>query len=522
MGDSEKRECDTDSGDGRPVVTKLETGLPGLDSIAEGGLPVHRTTVVTGTAGSAKTVLAAHYLAAGVEQFDQAAVFVTFEESPREISKNIASFGWPVEEWIEEGRWVFVDGTVHPEQEKIESGSYDFSALVARIEHAVKRVGATRLAIDSLGAVFSQFDDAAIVRREMHRLAIALRRLGVTAVLTAERTKEYGQISRHGVEEFVADNVIVLRHVLEQEKRRRTIEILKFRGTTHLRGEFPFTIDERGGLTILPLASADLTQRSSSRRISSGNDMLDEICGGGFFRDSIILASGATGTGKTLLTSEFIAGGVEAGERCLLLGFEESHDQIVRNAEGWGFNFTDFERRGLLRMCCEYPESRSLEDQLLRIRRLIEDFEPERIAVDSLSALERTGGLKSFREFVLGLTSDIKEREIPGLFTASTSALMGGSSITETHISTITDTIILLRYVEMLGEMMRGITVLKMRGSSHSKNIYRFTIGSDGMTIDRPFANVAGILSGQLVHLPEQESKRMSRLFTNGPEQPAS
>ena len=496
-----------------PDIQKVPTGIDGLDFITHGGLPVGRTTIVAGSAGSAKTVLAANFLACAIRKFDESVVFVTFEESPEEIRRNVASFGWPIAKWEADGKWAFVDGTVDPEHETIEVGQYDFGALAARIEHAVQRVGAKRLAIDSLGAVFSQFDDRAIVRREIHRIATALRRLGVTALVTAERHDEYGSISQHGVEEFVADNVIVLRHLLEQEKRRRTIEILKFRGTTHARGEFPFTVDQRDGVVIMPLAATDLEQRSSTERVTSGNRELDRICGGGYFRDSIILASGATGTGKTLLTTEFIAGGVENGQRCLLLGFEESRDQLVRNAEGWGHDYTRFERDGLLKISCEYPEFRSLEDQLLRIKTMIEEFEPERVAVDSLSALERTGSLKSFREFVLGLTAFIKQQEIPGLFTASTSALMGGSSITETHISTITDTIILLRYVEMLGEMMRGITVLKMRGSAHEKNIFKFDIDGRGMTIGKPFRNVAGILSGQAMHVAESEIARMDRLF---------
>ena len=494
-------------------VRKLPTGIEGLDFITHGGLPEGRTTIVAGSAGSAKTVMASNFLAEGVKSFDDSVVFVTFEESPAEIRRNVASFGWPIEKWEADGKWAFVDGTVDPESEVVESGRYNFAALIARIEHATRRTGAKRLAMDSLGAIFSQFADTALVRREVHRLAIAMRRLGLTSIMTAERHREYGDISRHGVEEFVADNVIILRHLLESEKRRRTVEVLKFRGTTHARGEFPFTVDADRGIIIMPLAATDLEQKSSSTRVTSGNESLDRICGGGYYRDSIILASGATGTGKTLLTTEFVGGGVRNGQRCLLLGFEESRDQLVRNAEGWGQDYPRYEEAGLLRIACEYPEYRSLEDQLLRIKTLIDEFEPDRIAVDSLSALERTGSLKSFREFVLGVTAYIKEKEIPGLFTASTSALMGGTSITETHISTITDTIILLRYVEVLGQMMRGITVLKMRGSPHEKHIYRFDIGAGGLRIGQPFRSVAGILSGQVMHVPESDLSRIDRMF---------
>ena len=337
----------------------------------------------------------------------------------------------------------------------------------------------------------------------------------VTAVLTTEREAESDGMSRYGVEEFVADNVIILRNTLEQEKRRRTVEILKFRGAVHQKGEFPFTVTSDEGVVVLPLSAIELRQKSSSIRVTSGNAELDTMCGGGFFRDSIILASGATGTGKTLLTTEFIAGAAKSGERCLLFAFEESHDQLFRNASGWGADFERMEAEGNLRVVCSYPESASLEDHLLAIKKEVDSFRPDRVAVDSLSALERVASIKSFREFVIGLTSFIKHGEFVGLFTATSPELMGGASVTETHISTITDSIILLRYVEVFGEMRRGLTILKMRGSMHDKEIREFVIDSNGMHIGRPFRNVSGILSGRLVHASADEMKRVDEMFND-------
>lgn len=233
------------------------------------------------------------------------------------------------------------------------------------------------------------------------------------------------------------------------------------------------------------------------------------MCGGGFFRDSIILVSGATGTGKTLMVTEFISDGASHGERCLLLAFEESREQLFRNASGWGFNFEELEQEGTLKVICEYPEAVVLDEHLIKIKASIEAFKPSRVAVDSLSALERVATIKGFREFVISLTSFIKHQEIVGFFTATTPTLMGGTSVTEAHISTITDSIILLRYVEM----RRGITVLKMRGSMHDKDIREFTIDNQGMHIGKPFRNVTGILSGHPVQTQPSEMERMDELF---------
>ena len=493
------------------VIAKLPTGIPGLDLVTEGGLPKVRTTLVTGTAGSAKTVFAVQFIAEGVKN-GESGVFITFEESPRDIRANMRGLDWDIEHWESEGRWAFVDASPQPDESLI-TGPYDLGALMARIESAVTRVKATRVSLDSLGAIFTQFSDPAVVRRELLRIATALKKLGVTSVMTAERKEEYGEISRFGVEEFVADNVIILRNILDDEKRRRTIETLKFRGTHHQKGEYPFTVIPNQGIVVIPLSAIELKQRSTNIRIQSGNAALDKMCGGGFFRDSIILVTGATGCGKTLMCTEFIAGGTSQGERSLLFAFEESRDQLFRNATGWGVDFEQMERDGKLRVVCLYPEAMGLEDHLIRIKKVIDEFKPNRIAVDSLSALERVSTLKGYREFVIGLTSFIKHKEIGGLFTATTPTLVGGASVTEAHISTITDSIILLRYVEMLGEMRRGVTVLKMRGSMHDKEIREFTIDGTGMHVGKPFRNVSGILSGFPQQLAVDELRRLGGLF---------
>jgi circadian clock protein KaiC len=478
------------------MLEKHPTHISGFDGIAEGGLPRARATLIAGTAGSAKTVFAAHFLAAGIENEDEAGVFVTFEDKVDDIRRNMEGFGWDIAGWEKAGKWCFVDASPDPEGPTPVVGSFDLSALLARIEHAVRKVDAKRVSLDSLNALFLQFPEDQILRSELFRITSTLKSMGATVVFTGERTEEYGHVTRYGIEEFVADNVIILRNLLDNERRRRTVEILKFRGATHKRGEFPFTITPVDGIIVLPLSGLELTQTSSTRRISSGIDKLDEMAGGGFLRDSIILVSGATGTGKTLLVTQFMVGGFNANERCLLFAFEESKDQLFRNAAAWGMDFEQMEKEERLMVVNRYPHAMAMEDHLVDMMKVIREFKPTRVAVDSLSALERVTTIRSFREFVISLTSFLKQHEMAGLFTSTTASLLGGGSVTEKHISTLTDTIILLRYVESYGIMKRGITVLKMRGSMHDHDIREYTIDRHGMQIGKPFHNVSGILSG--------------------------
>jgi circadian clock protein KaiC len=475
-------------------IEKLLTGVEGFDLVTNGGLPAGRSTLVSGTAGSAKTVLAVQFHVEGAAR-GEAGVLVTFEEAPADLRRNVIGFGWDLAKLEAEKLLTFVDASPRADEERLEAGSYDFSALVARIEAAIRKVSAKRVALDSLGSIFTQFKDTAIIRRELHRIAAALKQFGVTSLITSERSDDYGDISRHGVEEFVADNVILVRNALVDEKRRRTVEVLKFRGTSHQKGEFPFSVTNKG-IIVIPLSAIELKQKSGNVRVTSGSSELDAMCGGGVFRDSIILASGSTGTGKTLLVTAFTAGGIAQGERCLTFCFEESRGQFFRNARGWGFDFEQLESEGHLKVITDYPEIMPLEDHLIRMKQAILEFKPDRVAVDSLSALERVGTGRSFREFVISLTAFVKDQEMAGLFTSTTPTLFGGSSVTEAHISTICDSIILLRYVETFGEMRRGLTVLKMRGSPHDKQIREFTIDGDGMHVGEPFRGVAGIIAG--------------------------
>ena len=496
------------------LLLKIPTGIPGFDVFSEGGLPKGRTTLVSGTAGSGKTIFSAQFLAEGIKQ-GQNGVFITFEESPKMQRKNMLGFGWDIKRWETEKKWSFVDASPLDSNIPLVSGEYDLEPLISRLKYAIEQVGAKRVAVDSLGTIFSYLPDKTQVRNVLFELAQTLREMEVTSVLTSERTVDYGEISRYGIEEFVADNVVIMRNALVKERRRRTIEILKFRGVSHQHGEFPFTILPDRGIVVIPFSTDVFKRRASSKRITSGNEDLDTMCGGGWFKGSIILVSGATGVGKTLMATEFMGGGIKKGEKCLLFAFEESKEQLLRNALGWGINYEQMEKEGKFKIICRYPETTGLESHFVKMKEEIDKFKPNRVAIDSISALERVGTLKGFREFLLTLNTLFKENEITTLYTATTTSLVGSESITESNISTNTDLIILLRYVEVYGEIKRGLAVLKMRGSGHNKYIREFQIDQQGMQIGSAFRNVIGILAGNPTFVGLDEFQRLDNLLVD-------
>ena len=483
----------------RTVPSRIATGVPGLDHVAFGGFPAGRVVAVAGPAGSGKTVLAGQFLAAGAAA-GEPGVFVTLEEEAGDLRRNLSTIGFDIAGWEDAGAWAFVDGSPRYDSRLDEVAPLHVDTLLAQIGQVMDRVGATRVVVDSFGgAGFDRGDPLTRVR--VRGLLAALRKMGATVLLTVETDPSDDAEGGRGIEHYVADTVVLLRNSLDGESRRRTVEVLKMRGAEHRRGQFAFTVLPRVGMVVLPLSVQELDHASATTRVSSGNQELDRLCGSGFFPDSIVLVSGATGTGKTLLATEFLAGGIARGERSLLLAFEESRDQLHRNARGWGHDFAAAEADGLLRITATYPEAATLEDHLVAIKRIVDDYGPARIAIDSLSALERVGSEKAFREFVIALTTHIKARQVVGLVTASTSALLGGATGAGTHITTLTDAVILLRYVEVFGAVKRGLTVLKMRGSDHDRDIREYDIDGSGMHIGEPFRSVSGILSGNIVNL---------------------
>jgi circadian clock protein KaiC len=480
----------------KPILTKVPSGISGFDIIAQGGLPKGRTTLASGTSGSGKTIFAAQFLHNGIVEQKENGVFVTFEERPGDIMKNMSSFGWDIPKLIKNKKWAFVDASPDESQNE-EIGKYDLSGFMIRIQHAIKKVNAKRIAIDSISALFPRYQDAAIIRRELYRLAAKLKEWGITAVMTAERPEEQGTIARFGIEEFVSDNVVLLHNRLtERGYRERTIEILKFRGSSHDSSEAALLVSAVEGMQIFPRPKPVLQGKGFTDKINTGIPGVDKMLYGGVHKNSTTLLSGASGTGKTISALHFIMDGAKKGEKCLMLEFEESPEQLYRNASSFGWNLKKFVDKGTISLICHYPEDLKPEQYLKVIQDIVLEMKPKRFALDSLSALERIYDEKKFREFIIGLNAFLKMNDVTSYLTNTTNELLGMTHITESHLSTTTDNIIVLKYVELGGLIRRMLVVLKARGSPHVKQLAEFEIMKNGFNVLGYYEGVEGLLTG--------------------------
>ena len=351
---------------------------------------------------------------------------VTFAERPEDLIANVESFGWDLGGLVRDGHLAIVDAT--PDTELLVSGRFDLGGLTARIAHALSEVNGTRLFMDPIDALFEEFSDVAEVRRAFAAMLRALRPLGATALISAERPSEDGSITRYGAEEFAVDNVIVMRNVREEERRRRTIEVLKLRGADHHRGEFPFVINAITGVEIVPFSPIEGDDSGSPERISLGNADLDAMCGGGMYRDALMMITGATGTGKTLIGLQFMVAGIKAGERVLYLSFEESRWQLERNAAAWGMDLTSSEHAGQSRDRLALPRPRRARGPACRAQAHGRGSHPKRLVLDSITAVEHNAPQNAFREFSVGLSGFLKARGVATMMTTTLPDLLGGDA----------------------------------------------------------------------------------------------
>src|ERR1700732_4023711 len=400
------------------TLPKAVTGIQGLDEITGGGLPRGRPTLISGGAGAGKTLFGLEFLVRGATQYSEPGVFMSFEESIPDLTKNVASLGFDLDRLVADKK-LFVDHVSITRSELGESGEYDLDGLFIRIADAVKQVGAKRIVLDTIEALFGELPNPGILRAEIRRLFGWLKQKGLTTVITAERDRP-DRLTRHGIEEFVSDCVIVLDHRIREEISTRRLRVVKYRGSTHGTNEYPFLIDEHG-ISVLPISSLGLDHAASAARVSTGIDRLDGMMGGkGFYRGSSILLSGTSGTGKTSVAAHFVDAAWRRGGGGLYFAFEESPRQVIRNMRSIGIDLEPWVRKGLLQFHAARPTYGGIEEALLVTHKRISSFQPSIVVVDPITNLLMVSTLNEVRSMLTRLVDFLKTEEIPAIFTSLT------------------------------------------------------------------------------------------------------
>jgi circadian clock protein KaiC len=461
------------------MLPKAPTGIPGLDEITLGGLPRGRPTLVCGSAGCGKTLLAMEFLVHGAIEYDEPGVFMAFEETAGELSKNVRSLGFDLDELVSEQK-LLVD-YVHIERSEIEeTGEYDLDGLFIRLGHAIDTLGARRVVLDTIEVLFGGLSRESILRAELRRLFRWLKDKGVTAVITGERGD--GTLTRHGLEEYVSDCVIVLDHRVTEQISTRRLRIVKYRGSSHGMNEYPFLIST-DGISVLPITSLGLQHRASTERVSTGIQGLDAMLGGaGLYRGSSVLVSGMAGTGKTSLGAYFAQATCRRGERCLYLAYEESPSQLTRNMRSIGLDLVPWLDQGLLHMHATRPTAHGLELHLSTIHRLVNELRPSTLIVDPLTSFLKAGNVSDAEAMLTRLIDWLKGLEVTAVFNSLTH---GNNAVeqSEVGVSSLVDTWILLRDQEHGGERRRGLRILKSRGMAHDRDMREFLFTDEGLQL---------------------------------------
>ena len=476
----------------RKEIQKCATGIAGLDQITEGGLPKGRPTLLCGTAGCGKTVLAMEFLVRGATEFNEPGVFMAFEETANELAENVASMGFDVPKLCARKR-LLVDSVRVERSEIEETGEYDLEGLFIRLESAIKAVSAKRVVLDTIESLFSGFSNTNILRAELRRLFRWLKAKGVSAVITVETGD--GKLTRHGIEEYVADCVILLDHRVEDQSSIRRLRVIKYRGTMHGTSEYPFLIGQ-DGLSVLPLSSLRLDHKAPLQRISSGIPRLDTMLGGkGFYRGTSILISGGAGTGKSSMAAHFVQAACERGERALYMASEQSVDEVLRNMRSIGIDLEPWVRRGLLQFYASRPGTYGLEKHLVTIHDITTAFDPKVVVIDPITNFASVGTYSEVKSMVTRLIDTFKSRQVTAMFTSLTSA-DSSAELSEVGVSSLMDAWLLLRNLESNGERNRGLFVLKSRGMAHSNQIREFVLTTHGVQLLDVYVGPSGLLTG--------------------------
>lgn len=513
-------------------LSKTKTGTAGLDEVLAGGFPTGRPTLVCGAAGCGKTLLGMQFLVRGALDYAEPGVFIAFEERVADLYANVASLGFDLAD-LEARGLLSIDHIAVDPSTIIESGEYDLGGLFLRLDLAIQSVGAKRVVIDTLETLFGGLNNYSIVRSELRRLFEWLKDRGVTAVITAERGDS--ALTRHGLEEYVSDCVILLDHRILDQVSTRRLRVVKYRGSAHHTNEYPFLIDETG-ISVLPITSAGLNHLVSNERVPTGIPRLDTMLGGaGYYRGSTILVSGTAGAGKSSLAAHFADATCARGKRFLYFSFEESQDQIIRNMQSIGLDLQHWVKAGLLQFVSSRPTAFGMETHLALLHRHIKQFNPEAVAIDPASGFVNTGTASAAHGMLVRLIDFLKDHQVTALLTSLTS---GGATLegTTMEVSSVVDTWLLVKTIESSGERNRGLYVIKSRGMPHSNQVREFLITSKGVSLLDVYVGSEGVLTGsarlsqaqreaheqrQLQHRLEMAQRKLARLETMHKEQQA-
>lgn len=488
-------------------LPKCPTGIQGLDEITGGGLPQGRPTLVCGSAGCGKTLFGVEFLVHGAVDYAEAGVLMTFEETAEEITQNVTSLGWDLDQLVSDGKLIIDHVYINPIGLE-ETGDYDLEGLFIRLGSAISEIGAKRVVLDTLEVLFAGLDNANIVRAELLRLFGWLKSQGVTVIITGERGANV--LTRQGLEEYVSDCVIRLEQRTIEEITTRYLQIFKYRGSRHSSNEYPFLIEENG-ISVIPITSVGLDYEISTERVSTGvprlDGMLDEH---GYYRGSSILVTGMAGTGKTTLAGFFASATCDRGERCLYLAMEEAPQQILRNQRSVGLNLTHHVENGLLRFESVRPTAYGLEMRLLTIQSWIKEFQPSSIVIDPMSNLVTSGTVNQTKNFLMRLIDILKSQQITVFFT---NLLQGGSPFEHTELGTssLMDTWLELRTTETNGERNRTLYILKSRGMHHSNQVREFILTSDGIELVDVYLGQNNFLTGT-ARVAQQSQEKLAQL----------
>ena len=389
------------------MLAKAPTGIGGLDEITGGGLPAGRPTLICGSAGCGKTMLAAEFLVRGAVQFKEPGVFMMFEETADELTENMRSLGFDLEK-LQKQKKLALDFVRVERSEIEETGEYDLEGLFIRLGHAIDSIGAKRVVLDTVEALFAGVSNHAILRAELRRLFRWLKDKGVTAIITGERGES--SFTRYGLEEYVADCVILLDHRIVDQVSTRRLRVVKYRGSAHGTNEYPFLIGSHG-ISVLPITSLTLSHSASRERVSTGVAGLDAMLGGlGPYRGSSVLVSGAPGTGKSSVAATFVDAACRRGERAVLFAYEESESQLLRNMKSIGLDLGRWTKAGLLKVESTRPTLHGLEQHLVHVYDLVNDFKPDVVAVDPISNLTSAGDDPGLKLTLMRLIDFLKTR----------------------------------------------------------------------------------------------------------------